>query len=319
MENQALQLLPLQGSHRSHRAGCPHKAPKVFLAAPDRFHGRKTVYELARCPVCSLVWLKDPPSPAEMGNHYGEDYDRSIASAGAELDHWKGRRDVLLQYKSGGKILDLGCSSGGFLKSLPSSRWEPYGIEMSAAVAVEAGRNSGAEIFVGEILDAPFSSENFDAITCFHVFEHLYQPRAVLDKVSQWLKPGGIFFAMMPNIDSAGARIFGSYWYGLELPRHLFHFSPRTLTEMGELAGLEEVSVTTHRELFIEPSTRYLVEELSRRCGFDPAPLAKTKPAGLPWKVIRKMFRLSVLPMLTALASLAGDGESIHAIFRKKS
>ena len=49
--------------------GCGCVEVEPFLRAPDRFHGRRKDYELARCPSCSLVWLNDPPSPAEMGEH----------------------------------------------------------------------------------------------------------------------------------------------------------------------------------------------------------------------------------------------------------
>lgn len=270
-----------------------------------------------RCPSCSLVWLDNPPSPEEMGQHYGEDYDRWIGGAGEDPNHWRERRDVLLQHKSGGAILDLGCSAGGFLTSLKGSGWKLHGIEMSDEVARKAEARCGAQVFVGDILDAPFAPESFDAITCFHVFEHLYHPREVLARVSKWLKPGGIFYTMMPNIDSAGAHIFKSYWYALELPRHLYHFSPRSLTNLAHSVGLEAVSVTTHREVFIEYSTRYLVDGACEKLGISRTPLAKTGRPGLPWRVVRKGFRLTVLPVLTALASTAGDGESIHAIFRK--
>jgi SAM-dependent methyltransferase len=262
--------------------------------------------------------LDNPPPPPEIGEHYGPDYDRAIASGGEDVDHWRGRRDTLLRYKSKGAVLDLGCSSGGFLASLKGSSWKLFGIEMSEKVAKQAENRSGAEVFVGDILDAPFLPNSFDAITCFHVFEHLYEPRAVLAKVSEWLKPGGIFYTMMPNIDSAGARIFGSYWYSLELPRHLYHFSPKSLKNVASLAGLHEVSVTTHREIFIESSARYIMDEGFRRLGFSRVPLAHARPATLPWKVVRKAFRLTVLPLLTGLASFAGDGESIHAVFVKR-
>lgn len=288
-----------------------------FLQAPDRFHGRNQAYQLVLCGSCSMVWLNNPPPPSEMDEHYGEDYDRAIDRAGSDPRQWTGRCDKLLSYKCGGRILDLGCSSGGFLASLKSQPWECFGIEMSERVAKKADAKAGAHIFVGDILDAPFAPQSFDAITCFHVFEHLYQPKEVLAKVHQWLKPGGIFYCMVPNIDSSGAGIFGSYWYALELPRHLYHFSPVSLRRLASTVGFEEVSISTHREMFIEASVRYVFEDACKRIGIQRVPLARAKPASLPWKVIRKGFRLTALPAMTALASLAGDGESIHAIFRK--
>jgi SAM-dependent methyltransferase len=184
-------------------------------------------------------------------------------------------------------------------------------------VARQAEARTGARVFVGDILEAPFPAGSFDVITCFHVFEHLYQPKEVLTRVLEWLKPGGIFYTMMPSIDSAGARMLGSYWYALELPRHLYHFSPQSLRNLASSVGFEELSITTHRELFIESSVRYILDDILRKVGIRRTPLAQVKPASLPRKAVRKGFRLSILPLLNWLASFAGDGESIHAIFRK--
>jgi 2-polyprenyl-3-methyl-5-hydroxy-6-metoxy-1,4-benzoquinol methylase len=296
---------------------CGHDGAENWLRAPDRFHGKPQFHQLMRCRKCSLVWLENPPSPEEMGYHYGPDYDRTIAGAGEYPNHWSGRREALLRYKSGGAILDLGCSSGGFLTSMKSPAWKLSGIEMSDAVAKKAEARCGARVFVGDILDAPFAPESFDAITCFHVFEHLYHPRQVLVKVAEWLKPGGVFYTMMPNIDSAGRRIFGSYWYALELPRHLYHFSPASLRTMAASVGLKEVSLETHREVFIEYSARYMLDDALRKIGVARLPLAQAKAPSLTWKMVRKAFRLTALPVLNGMASLAGDGESIHVVLRK--
>jgi SAM-dependent methyltransferase len=200
---------------------------------------------------------------------------------------------------------------------MKGSSWRLYGIDFSDEVARKAVISSEAEVFVGDILAAPFPERMFDAITCFHVFEHLYQPYEVLARVSAWLKPGGVFYTMVPNIDSAGARIFGSYWYALELPRHLYHFCPSSLRALAREVGLEEVSVTTHRELFLEGSVRYIIDALLRRVGLERVPMARAKPPGLAWRVVRKIFRLTVLRVLSGLAAFVGSGESIHAVFRK--
>lgn len=296
---------------------CGSNETKEVLRAPDRYHGRREMYQLVRCSACHIVWLQDPPPPAEMWQHYGADYDRSVATAGADPNRWRERRETVLKYKSGGSLLDLGCSSGGFLKSIKGSSWALYGVEMSDDVAARAKAVTGAEVFVGDVLNAPYAAESFDVIACFHVFEHLYHPREVLKKVSMWLKPGGIFYVNVPNIDSAGARIFKSYWYALELPRHLYHFSPASLRSLASAVGLSELSLTTQREVFIESSTRYWFDETLRKMGKARQPLAKASEPSIPFRVVRKAFRLTLLPVLNGLASIAGDGESIHAIFRK--
>jgi len=73
--------------------------------------------------------------------------------------------------------------------------------------AQRAQAESGAIAFVGDILDATFRPASFDVITRFHVFEHIYKPCVVLSKVFEWLKPGGIFYVLVPNINSAGESI----------------------------------------------------------------------------------------------------------------
>ena len=297
---------------------CGHVGAEPFLSAPDRFEGRDVIYNLLCCPECTLVWLGNPPEPKDMGQHYTADYDKKIAAGGESPGHFDGRRETLSKFKAGGSILDLGCSSGAFLETMKDGKWELFGIEMSPEVAKGAERRSGAEIFVGDILDAPFPEGSFDAITCFHVFEHMYQPKKILERVAFWLKPGGIFFMMVPNIHSAGEKAFKSYWYALELPRHLFHWSPKALRRVTRSVALEEVSITTYREVFFEQSMKYILDDFFKRFGIVRTPLSKTPEPGIPFKVVRKAFRMAVLPVLTGMIALKGDGESIHGIFRKR-
>jgi SAM-dependent methyltransferase len=304
----ALQLCP----------GCGGSTQKRFLQSPDRFHGRTELYTLLQCPNCSLVWLDSPPPPEEMGQHYGADYDRAISSTGeATVGRWRDRIETLSRFKNGGRILDLGCSSGSFLSALPRDRWELYGIEMSREVALRAKARCGAEVFVGDILDAPFPAEHFDAITCIHVFEHIYKPKEVLAKIASWLKPGGIFYTLMPNIDSAAFRFFKSYWYALELPRHLFHFSPRSLGYLADTTGLKVLSLKTEREVFFESSARYLLNDALKAVRINRAPMATAPPPRLLFRVVRKAFRLTLRPAFDGIIGLGGDKEIIEGIFQK--
>lgn len=271
-----------------------------------------------RCQVCALVWLSGPPKPAEMYLHYTDEYHRLISAAGVNSPvRWRDRKATLGLYKTSGSLLDLGCSSGSFLESLPRNCWKLYGIEMSAEGAKTAEARTGAEVFVGDVLDAPFSPGSFDVITCFDVLEHVYEPRRVMARVSEWLKPGGIFYVLVPNIDSAEARVFGSYWHGLELPRHLFHYSPTSLKFLAESAGLQAVSLETRRNPAVGTSLRYLGDGVFRSVGIHRTAVAYRREASLPWRAARKVVRMTVLRALLAMAPLIGGGESIHAVFSK--
>jgi SAM-dependent methyltransferase len=297
---------------------CGHVGAREWLRAPDRLHGRQQKYTLLRCPSCSLVWLSDPPMPAEMHHHYTDAYDKLISAAGKNSPaRWGFRKEALAKYKQAGVLLDLGCSSGAFFEFMRSESWKLYGIEMSAESARTAEASTGAQVFVGDILDAPYPRESFDVITCFDVLEHLYEPREVMARVGKWLKPGGLFYVLIPNVDSAEARVFGSYWHGLELPRHLFHYSPASLKFLAESAGLREVSLETRRNPAVGTSLRYVWDDVFRVVGIRRTPVAYLGEAGMPWRVARKLVRMTLLRTLLALAPLAGGGESIHAIFRK--
>lgn len=298
---------------------CGDARAQEWLRAPDRFHGRSERYVLVRCSGCSLVWLSNPPSAEQMRHHYTDSYHRLISVAGESSPHrWRSHREALLQHKQSGALLDLGCSSGAFLEFLKGERWKLYGVEMSAECAKRASAKTGAEVFEGDILNAPFSAESFDVITCFDVLEHLYEPLQVVTKVRKWLKPGGIFYVQVPNVDAAEARVFRSYWHGLELPRHLFHYSPNSLKFLANSAGLREVSVQTRRNPAVGTSLRYVGDDVFGAAGIRRTPVAYRREAGLPWRAARKIIRLTVLRGLLAMAPLVGEGESIHAIFQKR-
>jgi len=297
---------------------CRHTGARKWLQAPDRFHGRRERYTLVRCSACALVWLRNPPQAEDMYHHYTAEYDGLISAAGQNSPlRWPFRKVALAQYRQSGCLLDIGCSSGSFLELLKGDPWKLYGIEMSANCARIAEEKTGAHVFVGDVLDASFPPESFDVITCFDVLEHFYEPRRVMKRVGEWLKPGGIFYVLVPNIDSAEARVFGTYWHGLELPRHLFHYSPASLKFLAESAGLRELSLKTWRNPAVGTSLRYVWDDVFRAIGIQRMPVAYRGKASLPWRVARKLVRLTVLKFLLTLAPLAGGGESIHAFFGK--
>ncbi len=297
---------------------CGQIGAREWLRAPDRLHGRQEKYALGRCPACSLVWLSNAPEPSQMHLHYTDAYHKLISGAGETSPHrWQGHRGALMQYKQSGTLLDLGCSSGSFLEFLKGESWELYGIEVSTDCANRAEARTGAHVFVGDIIDAPFPPESFDVITCLDVLEHLYEPRQVMLKVAEWLKPGGIFYVQVPNIDSAEARVFGTYWHGLELPRHLFHYCPASLRTLVKSAGLQEVSLLTRRNPAVGTSLRYVWDDVFQTAGIRRTPVAYRREASLPWRAVRKLVRMTVLQFLLAMAPLAGGGEAIHAVFRK--
>jgi len=311
--------MAMDGSRESACPLCECDATREFLWAPDRFHSHREIYKLMRCANCACVWLANPPTPHEMGLHYSKDYHLAIAKAGetAAQNRWQRHRNLISRYKQVGAILDIGCSSGAFLAAMKKDGWKLHGVEMERAMAKKAWLATGAQIFVGDAIDAPFAPESFDAITCFDVLEHVYNPRDFLSKVLEWLKPGGMFFVMLPNIKSWEARAFGSYWYGLELPRHIFHFSPRSLRHLMASLGFQEVHLKTPPGCYVERSLAYLCSTGLERLGLEVTPQSRPKRVGIPKRIVCKALRVALVEPFAAAASLAGAAGIIEAVFGK--
>jgi SAM-dependent methyltransferase len=113
--------------------------------------------------------------------------------------------------------------------------WQVAGIEPDAEAAQKARRYSD-EIYTGDVLTAPFAIGSFDVVTMFHVLEHVPDPVAVVRRTLEWLAPSGLLIIEVPNAGGLGASVFGRAWSGLDLPRHLSHFTPDTLANVVERA-----------------------------------------------------------------------------------
>jgi 2-polyprenyl-3-methyl-5-hydroxy-6-metoxy-1,4-benzoquinol methylase len=142
-----------------------------------------------------------------------------------------------LPFQREGRILDVGCGTGRFLEWMRNHGWKTWGIDISGA-ATEKARAKDLEVETGDLLETDrYESDFFDVVTMWDVLEHFSTPIAALRKAHLLLRPGGIIVAGMPNIDSSPAKLFGEYWFPLELPRHLVHFSPKTVRRAFTEAG----------------------------------------------------------------------------------
>jgi SAM-dependent methyltransferase len=103
--------------------------------------------------------------------------------------------------------------------------------------AARKARRFSDEIHTGDVLMAPFANGSFDVVSMFHVLEHVPDPVAVVRRTIGWLAPGGLPIIEVPNAGGFGASVFGRAWSGLDLPRHLSHFTPDTLAKVVERTG----------------------------------------------------------------------------------
>jgi 2-polyprenyl-3-methyl-5-hydroxy-6-metoxy-1,4-benzoquinol methylase len=149
-------------------------------------------------------------------------------------------RDRRLPPERGKRALDIGASNGFYLVELRNKGWEVHGVEVDAEAARYAREQYGLSIRTGAAEDVlgDFPDEHFDLVTMWHVLEHLFDPLQVLSEVRRILKPGGILMLELPNLHCLPSALFGKYWGYLDVPRHLYHFTPQTLSTMLAKAGL---------------------------------------------------------------------------------
>lgn len=275
-------------------------------------------YDLLRCAACSHTWIGNPPAPEEMVFFYSSEYHEAVGCTGEKTGwRWQRQLQVISQFKTGGAILDIGCSSGGFLAHLRGGAWQLYGIEASEESAERARLTTGGRIVTGDVADANLDPDHFDVITCSDVLEHLYDPRATFEQVSRWLKPGGIFYVFVPNVTSWESRMFGSHWYGLDIPRHLHHFSAGSLRTLAARAGLQTATMTTPMGCYLEQSASEWLNAKLRKAGVRHPHVNLSGPAWIGWRALRKGFRLTVETGYSRVASACGAAPSLLAVFQK--
>jgi SAM-dependent methyltransferase len=136
----------------------------------------------------------------------------------------------------GGQLLDVGCGNGDFLSYMRGLGWSVRGLDFDP-VAVEACESQGITAFCGSLEEAQYEENQFDAITLGHVIEHVHDPEASLRACYRILKPGGLLYLETPNIESSGHQRWGKHWRGLEPPRHLIIFTPKSLAALTERTG----------------------------------------------------------------------------------
>jgi SAM-dependent methyltransferase len=187
-------------------------------------------------------------------------------------------RVILLPSPSGAsaRLLDIGCGTGAYLATLIGQWPELYGVEPDEDAAHRAMQVPGLKIHAGTLESADFPDKFFDVVVLWHVLEHIPNPCEVLNEIRRILKPGGHVLIMVPNIAAFEFKLFGINWMGLDVPRHLYHFSPDTLQRMLTNAGLGVLRVNFQIEAAtIESSLRNLMD------------LKRRDPGGIGWKIAR--------------------------------
>jgi len=145
-------------------------------------------------------------------------------------------------------MLEIGCASGSFLHGMALKGWDVEGLEFSEK-AVHAVRTLGYKIYRNTLETAPDPVRSYDLIVGWMVFEHLHNPVLALQKFHRWIRNGGWLVLSLPNAGSLEFKIFKDRWYALQLPNHLYHYTPVTLQRLFSREGWRIVKIFHQRTL----------------------------------------------------------------------
>lgn len=202
---------------------------------------QKEGFDILRCNNCGLIFRKDLPSVRELNRIYSDEYFISSDNTGAGYLNYisdglffrmNGRRklDVLEYYAEKGKILDVGCAAGFFLKEAKDRGWQTAGIELSETMADWAKKNFELGIIVGDFRKAEFLGQ-FDVITMWDYLEHSLDPMGDLERANRFLKQGGILAFSTGDTSSLVACLSGKRWHLLTPRHHNYYFSRTNLDQ----------------------------------------------------------------------------------------
>ncbi|HPA06597.1 MAG TPA: class I SAM-dependent methyltransferase [Candidatus Hydrogenedentes bacterium] len=222
---------------------CGSESSKALFTFKDP-GGR--AYRLRRCLDCQARFIDPTPTRDELARaydaaYYGKGAGKFSGPVEAILDRFRRGRAVRLAklLPNRARVLDVGCGNGGFLRALHAlGSFELHGVELPGPAADRTSRHPFIRLKTGTLEASDFPAASLDAVTLFHVLEHLDNPRAVLDMAVHFLRPGGFLMISFPNIDSLQARLFRANWFHLDPPRHLCFLPPAAFRKQAEARGL---------------------------------------------------------------------------------
>jgi SAM-dependent methyltransferase len=219
---------------------CEHETLNANMLITDHFLSRED-FSLVQCANCGFVFTNPRPHKNKLGGYYeSEDYfSHSKKKKGLITFLYDAVKNYSLQkkfkliskHKNSGRILDIGCATGEFLNHFKKQGWETLGIEPAEQPREFAIKNYGLEV-LPEASIHNLQNDSLDVITMWHVLEHVPDLNARIEQIKKLLKPDGLLVIALPNYLSWDAQFYKEFWAGYDVPRHLYHFSPDSVSRL---------------------------------------------------------------------------------------
>jgi 2-polyprenyl-3-methyl-5-hydroxy-6-metoxy-1,4-benzoquinol methylase len=237
--------------HYTHCPVCGSSDIHPILTAKDHsVSGEEFV--IWQCQSCTLRFTQDVPDENSIGPYYqSQDYiSHSNTNKGLLNKLYQAVRKFTLGQKSGlvishttqkGRILDIGAGIGAFLNEMKQKGWDIEGVEPDYGA-----RQQARNLFAIDLKPTPELNQlphgSYDAITLWHVLEHVEPLQDYVAQLKKLLTPNGRIFIAVPNYTSLDADLYGNRWAAYDVPRHLYHFTPRSIEVLVEKHGMKIIT-----------------------------------------------------------------------------
>jgi SAM-dependent methyltransferase len=219
------------------------------LTARDHTVSQK-IFSIWECSGCTLRFTQDVPDAPSIGVYYqSENYiSHTNTRKGFVNSLYHAVRKQTLSDKrrlicsatrmKEGKLLDIGAGTGAFAAHMKENGWDITGLEPDEnAREIGLSQNDVQLLPMSEFYSLP--PESYDAITLWHVLEHVHDLHPYIGQLARLLKKDGRIFIAVPNYTSHDAAVYGGFWAAYDVPRHLYHFSPDAMEDLLVRHGLQ--------------------------------------------------------------------------------
>ena len=225
----------------------PALSAKDYTVSGERF-------EIWHCDDCTLRFTQNCPCTDSIGQYYQSDnyVSHSDTASGFINQLYHIIRNYTLRSKrllvqkvthqKTGTLLEIGAGTGAFSNTMKKSGWQLTALEPDSTARQHALNRYGLDLEPTENLFRLIAG-TYDAITLWHVLEHVHSLKNYWKEFSRILMPEGKLIIAVPNYTSYDAKRYGEFWAAYDVPRHLYHFSPKSMECLGLQMGFELIEV----------------------------------------------------------------------------